>query len=73
MTDLGLSAVLASVVGWASILPQENHPLREILGKSNFLQDFWISAIGEEIHFTATRVKLSIRVVYHPLREIGKS
>ena len=28
---------------------------REILGKSNFLQDFWISAVGGEIHYTATK------------------
>ena len=54
-------AVLASVVGWTSILPQENHPAsrnREILGKSIFLQDFWISAVGGEMHFTASRQAL---------------
>ena len=31
---------------------------REILGKSNFLQDFWISAVGGEMHFTVLRQAL---------------
>ena len=35
---------------------------REILEKSIFLQDFWISAVSGEMHFTASRGNLSIGV-----------